>query len=195
LERCKKSITKIDASIATEVLEVEKRVNEMELTIDRDCENILALHQPVATDLRFVLSSMKISNDLERIGDNLKVFAKFLESDMNKNNAVLMDSFKFGAFVDLFIDRISDIKKSIKSDDSDIARKAIKNADILEKRKRATEKAADLIKEHPSKVKVILRLYALIQRMARIGSLTNNIAEEIIFYKDARVLKHHSKKA
>lgn len=195
LERCKKSISKVDVELAKEVLEGEKRVNQMELTIDRDCENILALHQPVAADLRFVLSSMKMSNDLERIGDNLKVFAKFLESDMNKNNVLLMSSFKFEIFLDLFITRLNDIKKSIQSDSTELVRKIIKNADVLEKRKHATQKASDLIEEHPDKVKVILRLYALVQRMARMGSLINNISEEFIFYKDAKVLKHHSKKS
>ncbi len=55
IERCTEAIHKIDVKIAEEVIENEQRVNSQELAIDRDCENVLALHTPVAVDLRFVL--------------------------------------------------------------------------------------------------------------------------------------------
>lgn len=194
LERTKKSLSKIDKEIAKDILDGEKRVNEMELIIDRDCENILALHQPVATDLRFVISTMKMSYDLERMGDNIKIFAKFLQSNLNKQNMTLIERFEFESFLDLFIDWLGKVKKSILSDSSDLAKKIIKSRDILEKRKSATKEASELIKAHPDKVKVILRLYSLVQRMARIGSMITNICEEIIFYREAKVLKHHTKK-
>jgi phosphate transport system protein len=195
LDRCKKALSKTDKEIAKEILDEEKRVNEMELTIDRDCENILALHQPVATDLRFVIATMKMSYDLERIGDNIKIFAKFLESNLNKNNMSLIRRFEFESFITLFIEWLREVKKSILSDSSEQVKKIIKSSDILEKRKSATKEAADLIKAHPDHVKVILRLYSLVQRMARIGSMVTNICEEIIFYKEAKVLKHHPKKS
>lgn len=194
LERSRKSLSKADKGIAKDILDGEKRVNEMELIIDRDCENILALHQPVATDLRFVIATMKMSYDLERIGDNVKIFAKFLESNLKKGNLSLINRFKFESFLDLFSEWLEEVKKSILSDSSEQVRKIIKSSAILEKRKSATKDAAELIKDHPDKVKVILRLYSLIQRMARIGSMITNICEEVIFYREAKVLKHHSKK-
>jgi phosphate transport system protein len=194
LERTKKSLSKVDKEIAKDILDGEKRVNEMELIIDRDCENILALHQPVATDLRFVIATMKMSYDLERMGDNIKIFAKFLESSLNEQNMKLIERFEFESFLDLFIDWLDKVKKSILSDSSDLVKKIIKSRDILEKRKSATKVASDLIENHPDKVKVILRLYSLVQRMARIGSMITNICEEVIFYREAKVLKHHTKK-
>lgn len=194
LVRSKKSLSKVNKGIAKDILEGEKRVNEMELIIDRDCENILALHQPVATDLRFVIATMKMSYDLERIGDNIKIFAKFLESNLNKGNLTLINRFEFESFLDLFSGWLHEVKKSILSDSSEQVKKIIKSSDILEKRKSATKEAAELIKNHPDKVKVILRLYSLVQRMARIGSMITNICEEVIFYREAKVLKHHTKK-
>lgn len=193
MDRCKKAITKSDTETAKKVLESEKRLNEMEILMDRDCENILALHQPVATDLRFVLSVMKMSNDLERMGDNLKVFATFLESGIGKNMS-LIRAFKFEAFLELFIARLEEIKKSIKNDNTDLVKKILKSKEVMEKRKGATKGAEELIQKHPDKTKVVLRLYAIVQRMARIGSLINNVAEEVIFYKEAKVLKHTNKK-
>jgi len=194
LDRTKKSLIKIDKEGVSEILEGEKRVNEMELIIDRDCENILALHHPVATDLRFVIATMKMSYDLERIGDNIKIFAKFLGSNLNKNSNTLIKRFEFESFLELFITWLGAVKKSIQSDSADQVKKIIKSKDILDKRNSATKEAAELIKEHPDKVKVILRLYSLVQRKARIGSMITNICEEVIFYKEAKVLKHHSKK-
>src|SRR6188768_1458007 len=83
--RCKEAIHKNEVSIAEEVVEEERKVNTQELAIDRDCENILALYTPVASDLRLVLATLKISNDLERIGDNAKSLAKFLVNNPEKN--------------------------------------------------------------------------------------------------------------
>jgi phosphate transport system protein len=194
LQRGKKSLSKMDKEIPKEILEGERRVNEIELIIDRDCENILALHHPVATDLRFVIATMKMSYDLERIGDNIKILAKFLEANLKKGNMTLIKCFEFESFLELFINWLDKVKKSIKSDNTADVKKIIKSTDILEKRKYATKEAAELIQEHPDKVKVILRLYSLVQRMARIGSMITNICEEVIFYREATVLKHHTKK-
>ena len=190
LGRSKETLTKADQEIVKEILEGEKRINKMELIIDRDCENILALHQPVATDLRFVIAAMKMSYDLERIGDTLKIFAKFLKANLQKENRALMKRFGFDSFLDLFVDWLNEIRKSIKSDQSDQVKKIIKSKDILDKRRSATKVAADIIKENPGKVKVILRLYALVQRMTRIENMITDICEEIVFYKEAKVLKH-----
>jgi phosphate transport system protein len=194
LERSKKAINKGDREIAKDILEGEKRINEMELIIDRDCENILALHHPVASDLRFVLSTLKMSYDVERIGDNIKIFAKFLEANLNKGNLPLIKQFEFEAFLDLFIGWFAEIKESIKTDNPAPVKKILKSNDVLEKRKNATKLAADIIQQHPDKTKIVLRLYSLVQRMARIGSMINNVCEEVVFYKEAKVLKHHSKK-
>src|SRR5690348_2078081 len=67
--------------LAHEVMAMEKRVNALELKIDRDCENIFALHCPVAIDLRFLLAVLKINNNLERIGDIADGIARYIAED------------------------------------------------------------------------------------------------------------------
>jgi phosphate transport system protein len=78
LTKSKESFLQLDKDLAREVVVNEKRVNGFELKIDRDCENIIALFNPVAIDLRFVLACMKINSNLERIGDIAESVAKFV---------------------------------------------------------------------------------------------------------------------
>ena len=69
LQKSEKALLEFDKDLAAEITNTEKRINSLELKIDRDCENILALYSPVAVDLRFVLSVYKINHELERIAD------------------------------------------------------------------------------------------------------------------------------
>src|SRR5665213_1177641 len=78
LTKAKEAIFSFDKSLALEVIAKEKRVNALELKIDRDCENIFALYCPVAIDLRFLLAVLKINNNLERIGDIAEGIAKYI---------------------------------------------------------------------------------------------------------------------
>src|SRR5215469_10562248 len=78
LNKAKEAMVNFDKDLAREVLIKEKRVNSYELKIDRDCENIFALHCPVAVDLRFLLAALKINTNLERIGDIAEGIAKYI---------------------------------------------------------------------------------------------------------------------
>ena len=103
LTKCKEATMNSDADLANQVLSTEKRVNALDLAIDKDCENILALYTPVATDLRFVLASLKISNDLERIGDNAEGIANLLLRVMEKAGADMITKFKLMEMFDVAI--------------------------------------------------------------------------------------------
>src|ERR1700712_979757 len=90
LNKAKESMVSFDKDLAREVLIKEKRVNSYELKIDRDCENIFALHCPVAIDLRFLLAALKINTNLERIGDIAAGIALFIvESSVNFDVAIM----------------------------------------------------------------------------------------------------------
>ncbi|MEP7170315.1 MAG: PhoU domain-containing protein, partial [Bacteroidota bacterium] len=78
LDKSKNSLINLDKDLAREVIVTEKRVNSFELKLDRDCENIIALFNPVAVDLRFVLANLKINSNLERVGDIADGIAKFV---------------------------------------------------------------------------------------------------------------------
>src|SRR5580692_3420618 len=90
LNKAKDAMINFDKDLAREVLVKEKRVNSFELKLDRDCENIFALHCPVAIDLRFLLAALKINTNLERIGDIAASVSKYvIESNTNFNKEAL----------------------------------------------------------------------------------------------------------
>ncbi len=191
---CKKALTKADLDAAKEVIASEKRVNALELTIDKDCENILALYNPVATDLRFVLASLKIGNDLERIGDNAKVLARFLSSSLQKKEIQLIGEFKLEIMFNAAIEMLTHMSKAVKDKDTQLAMKVLKMDAILnEHGKNASKTAVALIGANPDHVKIILRLFSITRRMERVGDLIRNIGEEVVFHVEAKVIKHKKK--
>src|SRR5476649_2031671 len=90
LNKAKEAMVQYDKDLAREILIKEKRVNSFELKIDRDCENIFALHCPVAIDLRFLLAALKINTNLERIGDIASGVAQYVvDSSVNFDLAAM----------------------------------------------------------------------------------------------------------
>jgi phosphate transport system protein len=189
--KCKKAIQKHDLSLADEVLADEKKVNNQELAIDRDCENILALFTPVATDLRLVLATLKITNDLERIGDNAKSIARFLREDANEPSKKWMKEFHLEAMLEVLIEMLEDMGEALRTSDTRLAKKTTKkDAELNEFNKKAFKTTAELIKAHPDEAKILLHLFSLAKNLERAGDLTKNIAEELVFHIEARVVKH-----
>ena len=191
LSKCKEATMNADADLANQVLSTEKRVNALDLAIDKDCENILALYTPVATDLRFVLASLKISNDLERIGDNAEGIANLLIRVMEKAGEDMISKFKLNEMFDVAISMLNDMEEAVENEDTKLARQIFAKDAFLNENNRNADKVANaLIKEYPDRVKVILKLFSIVRKLERVGDLTKNIGEEVIFHIEAKVLKH-----
>jgi len=196
IELCRQATISGDLKLAEQVIENEKRVNALELTMDKDCENILALHNPVATDLRFVLAVLKITADLERIGDNAKNIATFLIKNSKKLDRDYLDKFGIGKMYEVSISMLSCLSESLKKDDAELARKTFKDDELLNKKNKSGPKiAAALIEEDPKQAKLIVRLLAVVNKLERVGDLAINIAEEVVFHVEAKVLKHNKDKS
>jgi phosphate transport system protein len=191
IQKCKDAIDKKDVSLAEEVMDDERKVNIQELAIDRDCESILALYTPVASDLRLVLATLKITNDLERIGDNAKSLAKFLLSNLHKNNMNWLSEFHVTEMLDVLLAMLKDMGEALRKEDTRMAVKTAKRDEVLnEFNKKAFKTTAELIKQHPDEARSLLILFSLIRDLERAGDLTKNIAEEIVFHIDAKIVKH-----
>jgi phosphate transport system protein len=174
-----------------EIIESEKKVNIQELSIDRDCENILALYTPVATDLRLVLATLKISNDLERIGDNAKSLARFLKANIKKVPSSLVRAYNLPDMLEILIGMLNDMGEALRKNDTKLARKTVKQDELLnDHNKKAFKTTATLIVDNPDEAKALLKLFAITRNLERAGDLTKNIAEEIVFHIEAKVLKH-----
>lgn len=191
LAKCKKVIENKDAQIAREVITGEKKVDVQELAILKDCENIIALHNPVATDLRFVLATLKISNDLERIADNAYTMARFLKKNITHINEQLFIRFEIVKMLEVCVGMLNDMHEALKKEETKLAHKVFDKDEELNKiNKKSNKTARILLKEYPNDQRFILRLFTIVKNLERVGDLTKNIGEEIVFHIEARILKH-----
>lgn len=196
LEKSYNCLFSNDLSLADEVVRNEKRVNAIELSIEKNCENILALFHPVATDLRLVTSIFKSISDVERMGDHANFIAKMvLERSENSINSKKIKDYKIDEIANMVIDEWQYIIQSFEDADSSLARKIFI---IDNKVNKIYRKQIDLMKENMLKSDAsngdFLDIYAIIARLERSSNLLSNIAEDIIFYIDAVNLKHKKKK-
>ncbi|MFM2190479.1 MAG: hypothetical protein RL491_865 [Bacteroidota bacterium] len=186
-----KSLRDFDKDLAREVRVNEKRVNAFELKIDRDCENVIALFTPVAIDLRFVLASLKINSNLERIGDIAESIAQFVLNINNPPDKELLDKTRVLEMFELANAILSDVTRAFDTEDTSIARNVFLKDEQMDEINLAANKAvADFITAHPDKVNQSLYMLSTIRKLERSGDQSKNIAEEIIFYIEAKVLKH-----
>ena len=185
------AVNTLDKNLAREVLVNERRVNAEELKIDKDCENFVALFNPVAIDLRFVFAAFKINSHLESIGDSAKGISKFvLEMDKKFDDQLLLE-LQLQKMYELADSMIEDNIQSLRNDDTTQARLVFsKDVEIDNINRHANKIIANHLGKEPNDIIALLNLMSIIRRIERVGDLSSNIAEEIIFYLEAKVLKH-----
>jgi phosphate transport system protein len=185
------SLVKRDSDLAQKTFEGEDRINRMEIDIEDKCLKLLALTQPMAADLRFITSAMKIITDLERIGDQAVNIAERAIS--------LNQEPKVKPYVD--IPRMAEIVQSMVKDvldafvngESKLARSVCERDDIVDGLN--DQVFRELLTYMMSDPKIIPRAVQLIivsRCLERIADHATNIAEDVIFLVDARVIKHHA---
>ena len=191
LTKAKEAMVYFDKDLAREVISREKRVNAYELKIDRDCENIFALYCPVAIDLRFLLAVLKINNNLERIGDIAEGVTRYIVDSPVKYD---MEILQAAEVIRMFEDSISiftDTREAFEFENTLLARTIFSRDDILDDiNKRADENITTFILKNSAVISQALYILSIIRKLERVGDQSKNIAEEIIFYVEAKVLKH-----
>jgi len=195
LNKTHDSLIRFDKDLAREVVLNEKRVNSYELKIDRDCENIFALFNPVAVDLRFVLAVLKINNNLERTGDIAEGVSKFIVVADSPFNKDLLEITQAIRMFDEAISMMNAVLVAFEKEDTALARSVFKQDEILDAiNLDANAIIADFIRKNPDKLEQALYILSTIRKLERVGDQAKNIAEEIIFYVEAKVLKHRKDK-
>ena len=197
MERCVTSFFTFDKDLAKEVVKNEKRVNACELKIDSKGEHILALFNPVAIDLRFVVASLKMVSDLERIGDHAKGISQYLIKSNVPFDPELIEKVRFKEMTDIALEMITILNESFETDNTKLARTLFT---IDEKLDEINVRSNMIITEYfkegdkdPEKILQAIYLLSIIRKMERVGDYVTNIAEEIIFYVKAKVLRHKRK--
>ncbi len=191
LQKCKQAYVTNNIELAREVIIREKSVNSFELDIDKGCENFIALFTPVAMDLRLIISMIKISTTLERIADFADGIARHVVDDDNVASETMKEDLKIEAMFDIVISMLSDSFVALETENSKLSGTILQKDDdvdtIYEEGKRYL---ADYILKDPEKGECILNTFLTLRKIERIGDHCCNIVEEIVFYIDAKVLKH-----
>jgi len=193
LAKAKVSLIEYDKDLAREVVLKERRVNGSELKIDRDCENIFALLTPVAIDLRFVLAVLKINSNLERIGDIAEGIAKHIILSEQSFQIELLESSGLIEMYDEGIKMLDDTLTAFENEDGILARGVFKKDEVLDEINENANRAIVKYLETQTNGRGLdqaLYIYSIIRKLERVGDQAKNIAEEIIFYIEAKVLKH-----
>jgi phosphate transport system protein len=180
-----------NASLIEKVIAAENRINSLEIEIDNAIIDLLALQQPVASDLRFIIAAQKINNDLERIGDHAINIAEAAEI-MIKIQEVesLPEILKMSEITSAMLKNSLD---SFIHVDAPLAQTVLESDDqVDELNLKVMQRVIELIKSDKQTIECGLELILISRNLERVADLTTNIAEEVIFHKQARVVKHHA---
>ena len=192
-EKGANAIINYDQDIAEEISSSENRINAQELKIDNDCENIIALHAPVAVDLRFILSTYKINHALEHIADIAESIAKYVADHDVAYDKQIVDETRLTEMLDVFNTMMDCLIEAFENEDPTIARKVFKKDKLINK---INTDAHQIIINNIDKYDKNMLLYLLssIRKIERAGDSLKKIGEEIIYHLEAKVIKHSEKK-
>lgn len=189
------ALREFDKDKAREILARERVVNAQELLVDHHCENFIALFAPVAVDLRFVISLLKITNNLERIGDFAESIALFVLYQQHKKlDSALCEALQLSEMLSTALDMLALAREALIEEDSPKACRVLTMDDSIDKiNSAAVETLAAYIIAHPEQAIEMLQLHSVIRRVERIGDRVSNIAEDTVFYVDAKEMRHIKK--
>ncbi len=179
-----------DAEAAVRVLSLEREVNRLQNSVDEACLRLLALHQPMASDLRFVAAVMKMTSDLERMGDlavNIVQAARKLEAhaplhpfvDLPRMAHLTSEMVRHS--LDALIERREESARRVLESDSQVD--ALKHEIIRE--------VLEVMKTDPGKIDSGLQLILISRHYERIADHATNIAEEVIYIVTGKDVRHH----
>jgi phosphate transport system protein len=178
-----------DITLARTVISNDEFINNLDVKIDKLCQKIFALQQPVASDLRYIISALKINNDLERIGDHAVNIAKRIEPLQDYKQ--LVEEFEINLIGEKTKAIFADVVELVKTHDLTFAVKITNKAEAI--KEECEDIASRILSEmmHQSEVVVVAANILIITNLfERITSYSTNIAESITFVVDGEIVKH-----
>jgi phosphate transport system protein len=183
------SLYALNLELAEEVMSTEIRINELEVDIEEECLKILALHQPVAGDLRFIVAVLKVNNDLERMGDlaqNIAERVQFLAT-----REPLPVNLDFRKMAELVRDMLRMSLDSLVRQDAQMAHQILTMDDSVDDlNAEMFAVLQSLMKTEPAMVESAVSTLSASRHLERIADLATNIAEYVIFMQEGVVIRH-----
>ena len=191
IEFAVKALLTSNSELAKIVMERDKKVDEFDNLIDHQCEQIFALTQPVAIDLRLIMSALKMNNELERIGDIAVNIAERV--DPLKNYSSLVQKTKISEMSQNARLMVKQAIDSFVNNDPGLARTICKNDDIVDNLDRDIfyQLVAEM-RNNPSIIEPAAHIMILSRHLERLADHATNIAEDVVFLVDAKIIKHHA---
>ncbi|MFH0962888.1 MAG: phosphate signaling complex protein PhoU [Planctomycetota bacterium] len=190
LEKATRAVTSRDVRIADKVIESDSTIDQMEIDVEEECLKTLALYQPVAFDLRYVVAVLKINNDLERIGDlavNIAEQAKFLSQEPPLKE-ITFDVAAQTKRVRSMLEHSLDALVNMDAELADSVRKTDDEVDVIHRGVYVDVESA--IRAHPERVMPLVNMLNLSRHLERIADHAVNIAEDVIYMAKGDILRH-----
>jgi phosphate transport system protein len=189
-ERCIQSLKDTDYVTAANIIRKEKKIDKIDKKIDRRCERLIALYQPVANDLRFIFSVIKINNNLENIGDNLNAIAEIILKLSEPFPKEVLEKVKLFEMMELAFNQYSDVINAFIRKENETARELIPNDNEIDEIKHSSVRVLiQMIKDNPQETETYLHLISILNRVEKIGDYAENIAKEIVFSVEGKIYK------
>ena len=183
------AIEEFDGEIAKKIILSDHEIDEMEVEVEEECLKVMALHQPVAVDLRFLVAVIKINNDLERIGDQAVNIAQRVKTITKKERFDFVFDYslmaeKAEAMLRMSLDALVNL-------DDDLAFKVLLLDDEVDAiNKEAYNLIKRAISENPDNVSYLINLLLISRHLERLADHATNIAEEVIYMIEGEIVRH-----
>ena len=184
------SLKKRDSQLAIEVIEQDHHIDQREVQLEEECLKILALYQPVANDLRFIIAVMKINNDLERISDLAVNIAERAEFLVTREPTGI--PFDFSLMADKVQEMLRNSIHALVTLDVKLAYAVCAADDEIDDLNREMYQIVEeSVRRNPEKIKELLHFLGVSRHLERIADSATNIAEDIIYMIDGEIVRHH----
>jgi phosphate transport system protein len=184
------ALTRKDRALAQEVVDGDPSINDQENMVEESALKILALHQPVAADLRFLITALKVNNDLERIADHAVSISERAQvlADLE---AVPVPA-DFGKMVEVVQQMVRDSLNALVERDSLLARKVGAMDDEADRIHRLMyTEMQEVMRANPDHIEPAINTISATRHLERIADLATNIAEDVVFMVEGEILRHN----
>lgn len=191
IQRSISAVVQKDRGAAEEVFRNEARINAIEVEIDEFAINLLALHQPMAADLRLIVAALKINTDLERMGDLSVNIAQRATSLMEE--PVIKPMIDIPHIAGLVQSMVRKSLDAFVTRDADLARSVLASDDAVDSLRTATyHELVSYMERDPENIKAALDLLAITRNLERLADHSTNIAEDVLFLVKGIDVRHHA---
>ena len=184
-----KAIEDNDAELAQRIIKSDYEIDEMEVDIEEECLKVLALHQPVAIDLRFIIAVIKINNELERIGDQaVNIAERVGVTAKSEQLEMFFDYSAMGEKVQRMLKMSLDALVKMDYDEAFSVVTMDDEVDAI--KEQAYDRVKRAMREHPDKIGYLINLFLISRHLERLADHTTNIAEEVIYLIEGEIVRH-----